>query len=279
MEKRHKIKEFFQSLQIKTVSLYASAAGFYILLSLFPAVILFGAILSLIPFSSQLLEEIILVWLPANFQSAAIHTINDVYSLSAPSVLSISAITLLWSASKGIHALLDGMNAALDCKYVGYFRRRLRSVFCLLLLLLSLLLCLALYVFGSILVRCLQNVSFTVSDLLLRILPFRFLIGGTMLSLMFTLSYRFFPFKQIRFRFCLAAGSLAGFGWIVFSYLFSIYVNHFTSSSKLYGRIGILLPMMLWLKICLTILLFGCVLAGLLNEDQFHPFRLLREDE
>ncbi len=61
-----------------------------------------------------------------------------------------------------------------------------------------------------------------------------------------------------------AAG--ASLGWLVFSSLFSVYVQHFGSYSVFYGSLAGIAMAMLWLYVCMSILFYGGVLNCLLFE-------------
>ena len=253
MRKWHRFHALSQTFQIRTVSVYASSAEFYIIFSFLPSITLLGAILVTFQIEPQSLEQLIRPWLPQQFHAAVSSLIFSLYHASSLSILSLSAITLLWSASKGIGSLLDGMNTILNVNTHGYFKRRIRAVFCYLLFILGIYICLLIHASGS---------------MLLRIVPFRFLFSSLTLSLIFTVLYRFFPNIRMRFPHCLTGGLLAGFGWIIFSHLFSIYVNLISNLQALYGRVGLIILMLLWVQCCLWIFLYGCVVAKLLDDRQ-----------
>ena len=48
-----------------------------------------------------------------------------------------------------------------------------------------------------------------------------------------------------------------GAGWILFSYIFSVYINNFSNYSRIYGSLTAIVLLMLWLYSCMTILLYG----------------------
>jgi len=56
--------------------------------------------------------------------------------------------------------------------------------------------------------------------------------------------------------------------WILFSMLFAYYVNNYGNYSKLYGSIGVIIVLMLWLQITSTTILLGGELNALLAHDR-----------
>ena len=60
-----------------------------------------------------------------------------------------------------------------------------------------------------------------------------------------------------------AAGAAgAACAWVIFSELYSWYVNHIARASALYGSLSVLLLMLLWLYACLSILFYGALLMS-----------------
>ena len=60
---------------------------------------------------------------------------------------------------------------------------------------------------------------------------------------------------------------LASAGWLLFSNLFSIYVEHFSSYANIYGSVYALAMAMLWLYFCLCLLFCGGALNKLLMQE------------
>jgi membrane protein len=55
---------------------------------------------------------------------------------------------------------------------------------------------------------------------------------------------------------------LASSGWLIFSHLFSIYVENFSNYATVYGSVYAMAVSMLWLYFCISIVFYG----GLLNR-------------
>ena len=90
----------------------------------------------------------------------------------------------------------------------------------------------------------------------------RFFLLLMLQSLIFTLMYMVLPNGRNGFGSSLPGGILSSVGWLVFSDLFSIYVEHFNRYSLIYGSVYALALGMLWLYCCLSILFYG----GALNH-------------
>ena len=60
-------------------------------------------------------------------------------------------------------------------------------------------------------------------------------------------------------------GALAAAGaWLLFSALFSVYVNHFAKGLALYGSLTTMVLTMLWVYACVSIVFYGAFLNRLL---------------
>ena len=66
----------------------------------------------------------------------------------------------------------------------------------------------------------------------------------------------------------LPGGVLASIGWMVFSDLYSIYVEKFSRYASIYGSVYTIALSLLWLYCCLNILFYGGVLNRLLVGKQ-----------
>ena len=83
----------------------------------------------------------------------------------------------------------------------------------------------------------------------------------------FTLLYMILPNGRNRLGDSLPGALLASSGWLVFSDLYSIYVEHFATLSNVYGSVYALALSMLWLYFCMAILFYGGALNRLLTEE------------
>lgn len=62
-------------------------------------------------------------------------------------------------------------------------------------------------------------------------------------------------------------GALAAAGaWLLFSALFSVYVNHFAKGLALYGSLTTMVLTMLWVYVCVSIVFYGAFFNRLLAQ-------------
>ena len=87
-----------------------------------------------------------------------------------------------------------------------------------------------------------------------------------LLTLLFWAILCVFPNRRIPLLRALPGAAGASLGWLGFSSLFSVYVQHFGSYSVFYGSLAGIAMAMLWLYVCMSILFYGGVLNCLLFE-------------
>ncbi len=248
------------------VPLYAANASFFILLALFPALLLLLSLLHYTPLEVEQMAELLSGILPAAFLESAEELILTTYDRSASAVLGLSAITALWSASRGMYGMLTGLNAIYgSAEHRGYLRTRLISTGYTLAFLLVLLLTLTLHVFAGNLLTFLGRTSHPFLRFFLGVIDLRFFLLLFLQSAVFCLMFMFLPSRNNSFRESLPGALLASCGWLIFSNLFSFYVEHF-AGVRLYGPVSSLALGLLWLYFCMSIVFYGAVLNVLVKN-------------
>ena len=89
------------------------------------------------------------------------------------------------------------------------------------------------------------------------IFSFRFLGAAVVFALFFLLLYKVLPNHRVRFSSLLPGAVFSSLGWLVFSRLFSFYIENFSNYASLYGSLTAVVLLMLWLYVCMYILFLG----------------------
>lgn len=246
------------------IPMHAAYASYFIILSLFPALLLILSILSYTSLDVNNFLDFLQDFLPAALMSTARKLVYSVYRNSSGAVLGLSAVTALWSASRGIFGLLRGLNAIYDVsEQRGYFYTRLISLIYTFVFFLVLVVTLLLHVFGNTIIGMLAQVNRPVLIFLMNLIDLRFFLLLILQSLAFTAMFMALPNKRNSFWGSLPGGVLSSLGWLVYSDIFSIYVENFNRYSNIYGSVYAVALGMLWLYCCVSILFYG----GALNRS------------
>ena len=250
------------------IPVYASHASFFIALAVFPTLVLLMSLMRYTGFEIRNLTELLIGVIPEALMPAAERLIVTTYYSTTGTVVSVSALTALWSASRGIHGLRTGLNTIYRVEENrGYFRTRLVSVLYTFLFLLVLLLTLVFHVFGNAIARWQILEGSPFFAFLEEVIGLRFFVLLGAQTLLFTGVFMVLPNRKNRFAESLPGALLASAGWLIFSDLYSIYVRHFAGLSNVYGSVYGVALSMLWLYCCVSIVFYGGVLNCWLTEN------------
>ena len=251
------------------IPLHAANAGFFIVLSVFPGLVLIPSLLRYTGLQVHALVEVLGGILPGALMDTAEELVINTYENSSGAVVGLSAVTALWSASRGVYGLLTGLNAIYGvAEDRGFFHTRLISVGYTFLLLMVLLLSLTLHVFGATLLEMLPRWNLSLPPILTELGEKRGFLLLPVQSLVFALMFAFLPNGRNKFRDTLPGALLASFGWLLFSDAYSVYVERFAKLSNIYGSVYAVALSMLWLYCCLSILFYGGALNQYLEDHR-----------
>ena len=199
-------------------SMYATHAGYFMVLSVFPLLLLLVSLLRYTGLNVRTLTDLLEGFLPQAFLQPAKQWILSIYQNSSGALLGVSALTALWSAGRGIYALMAGLNAIYGAKENrGYLYTRLVSVAYTFLFLLVLLLTLAGSLFGNQLLSWLRRSDSGLLQLVTRLLSLRFLILFFVQTGVFSAMFMVLPNCKNTFQASWPGAALASMGWLIFS--------------------------------------------------------------
>ena len=249
------------------VSLYAANASFFLILAAFPALLLLLGLLRYTPLEVERLGEMLAGFLPDALLESAEELILLTYDNTDRVTLGLSLVTTLWSSGKGMYGIIRGLNAVYEREEKrGYFRIRLISVIYTIVFLILLVLTLGLHVFGTKLLVLIHRATHPFFIFLLGIIDLRFILLLILQTGIFLLLYMMLPNGGNRFLDSLPGALLASSGWLIFSDMYSIYVEHFATLSNIYGSVYAVALSMLWLYFCMAIVFYGGALNRLLMD-------------
>lgn len=263
-----RLRELLRGLSGLQISSYAAGAGYFLVLSLFPGLVLTMALLRHTALDVADLMEVVESFIPAALIPLAEDLIYMTYKQSGGAVLPLSALTGLWSASRGVYGLMTGFNAVYRReKTRGYWRSRGICILYTVLFLGLVLLTLVLNIFGSQLIGMIPVNDHPLSILLTELIDLRLFLLLLIQTGLFTLMYAFLPDGGNRLGSCLPGAILSALGWMIFTHLYSGYVRSGAGYASIFGSVYAIALSMLWLYCCLCILFFGGALNRYLCEE------------
>jgi len=253
---------FLVETQKSAITTRASAVAFTFFLALFPAIIFVFSLIPFLPIANlhqQLLIELHTL-LPQTAYQAAVDTINDLVKTQLNGLLSFGFLVTLYFATNGINALMDAFNQAIHVTETrSFIKQRCVSLFLFVALSALLLTASLLIIFSEVAINYAVDHGLLLSDwgeILLLILG-KWSVAFLLLYTAISLLYYFGPVNAANYRFISPGALLATVLSITASLMFSYYVNNFDTYNKVYGSIGSIMVIMLWLEFNCLIMLIG----------------------
>ncbi len=241
---------FFRALPGLGIPLHAAGTGFFMVLSVFPILVLLLGLVRYTGLSVDLLTGLLEGIIPQALLPAAKRLILSAYRNTSGAVVSLSALAALWSAGRGISGLIGGLNRMYQRQETrSWIRIRTLSMGYTALLLPGILLVRWIHVWGQTL---LEKVLIPEQAMGLSVL-----LPLVIQTLLFSGMFMVLPNGGNTFRASVPGAVVMCLGWTVFSKLYSWYVVSFTGYANIFGSVYAVALSMLWLYICLCILLFA----------------------
>lgn len=251
------IRGFVKRTGLDHLGAYAAQASYFIILSFIPFIMLLMTLVQYTPVSRADVQTAILNVSPEAFHSLIQMILEEIYSKSV-AIVSMTAVTAVWSAGRGIMAITNGLNSIYHVEETrNYVWMRLRSAAYTVFFILTIILSLVLLVFGN----RIHGILIEYAPILAKVSGFLISIRtvGTLciLTVVFLCLYRFLPNRKTTFKRQLPGAVLTAGAWTIFSFVFSLYIDNFSRISYMYGSLTTLVIVMLWLYSCMYIVLLG----------------------
>lgn len=268
---------FVKGLQEGWLGLRASAVAFNFILAIFPAIIFVFTLIAYIPidgFQSQLLG-LMEVLLPSSVFDSVNETFEDIITRQRTGLLSVTVISALYFSTNGLHALIDSFNTTYHTiESRPYFVQRGIAILLTLILTLFTFIAIALIVFGTFGMDFISEKGWIEDDLLRFSLNFaRWVIILALMFFAISVLYFLGPAKQTQWRFFSAGSTLATVLVLITSIGFSYFVENFGQYNKLYGSIGTLVIVMLWMYFNSIALLIGFELNASIEDAKLRELK------
>ncbi|NGZ74842.1 YihY/virulence factor BrkB family protein [Saccharibacillus alkalitolerans] len=261
----------FKQIRDDEVGGIGAQLAYYLLLSFFPFLIF---LVTLVGYADLSIEEMMKLARQV-VPEAAMNSVEGILSevtQGSQALLSIGMIATLWTASRGINAVIKGLNKAYDVEEDRKFWQiRLVSLLSTLVLGVVLLVSLLLLVFGS-----------WIGDQVNRLLNYpsgferiwstlQYSIPLVVLIAVFTALYWIAPNRKIRLREAIPGAIFATVGWLLTSLAFSFYVSNFGNFTKTYGSLGGVIILLTWLYLSSIIIIVGGEVNAALKAGRSEP--------
>ena len=250
---------FGQQVSRDKVPAFAAQAAFFIIISSVPLVMLVLSLIQFVmPMTQSELSQLAMDMVPMAIRSYVITIIDELYTQPSIPLISITAVTTLWAASRSVYALVTGLNEVYKTSETrNYFQLRFGSLFYTLLLIVLLIFSLVVLVFGNRIQQFLENALPILARISAYIISIRTILAIALMTISFSLMYKILPNTKTHLRHQLPGAVFSALGWMIFSLVYSIYIDNYSNFSYTYGSLAAVILLMLWLYFCMYIFLIG----------------------
>ena len=253
---------FFYKGNIKSsINIRASAISFDFFLAAIQAILFFFTLIPYLPIPDlqttvmQALKES----MPDSAYETIRYTIEDIVSRQQGGLLSIGFVLSLFFASNGMIAIIKTFNqSAHAIESRKWLWLRIISILLILIIAMIVIIAAVIQILSYNMLELAREFIF-MSPLLFKLLfiAAKYFIYIFILFGAFSFIYYLAPAKRTRFRFISAGSTLATVLSVIGIELFSLIINNFGQYNKIYGSLGTLIVILLWINLNSRILLIG----------------------
>ena len=241
--------------------------SYYLILAFFPFLFFLIHLISFTALPQRLLIGNFSAILPQETALLVKTMLAETVKAKSGTLLILSMLASLWAASRGMSAIIRGLNHSYGVKESRrYLRLNIVALLSTVGLTAMVMLSFVLIVLGRIVGSAVfgylgaKSVFYNFWWLL------RYGITIGLLMVTFYLVYRYLPNRKVNGEPVLPGAIFATFGWIGASLLFSFYANHFGSYATVYGSLAGLFALIIWIYISTLVFLLGGALNAIGSE-------------
>ncbi len=252
---------FYQGIVNGAITTRSSSISFNLFVAIFPTLIFLFTLIPFIPIDNfqetllGLLEDII----PQSAWESVQHTMLDIVMRPHGSWLSIGFVLALFFSTNGINSMIEAFNASFHTMETrGILSQRWVAFILVLVLAIMLMVAITFITLGSALMHYLRAEGFLQDKFIYFLLDsFRWIVLIALTYFGISIIYYWAPAKKRPFKFFSAGSSSTTFFIMLTNVGFNYYANNLATYNALYGSIGTLLLILLWIYFNSTILLIG----------------------
>jgi membrane protein len=260
------VKRTWHALMEDRVFGHAAELGFYFLFALFPTLLCASSILGLaarsaLHFYDRLLDYLAVV-IPTAALGTVLSTFNETTTAATSGKVTFGLIAAIWSASVGISAIQDTLNAVYNIEDSrSYIVARIQAIGLTILLVIIVTLGLASLLagdyFSNLAARRIPELTMRyAAEAGVHIVSWT--VASALLALTFAVLYYWAPDCKDRCWHWLTPGGAIGIvGWLVASLGFRLYLHYFNTYTVTYGSLGAVIILLMWFYITGLMLLLG----------------------
>ncbi len=264
------ISEMRRRYRVHHITAFSAQMSYFFMLSLFPFLIFLVALISWFSIENLWMMNNLARLMPPAAAKIIQDYIRDIAASGSTSVISVSIIAALWTASKSINALMRALNIVYEVEETrGYFSTRFLGMFYTFLFALAIAFALVLPSMSKDVFAFIGKYFYIPGLFVSLFTSVRWVWVLGFLTIVFGSVHVVFPNTRIGIRRALPGTLFSLIGWLTISFAFSYFVQNFSRFTIIYGSIAAVIVLMVWLYLSSIILLFGAEINHyLMNRKQ-----------
>ena len=244
---------FIKGLTDGYITHRAAAISFSLFLAIFPFLILLFTIIPFVPvpnFQTYLLD-VVQSLMPEIAYDTVKETIIDIVTRPRSSLLILNFFLTLYFSTNGVNSLIQAFNnTSHDIETRSTLKQYLVSIMLVLIISFLLIIAIGLISFGTGILRAITPHSISDSQIFFYSLEvIRWIIIVSVLLLAISFIYYLAPARRRDFRFLSAGSTLATILVVITTLGFNYYVDNFSRYNVLYGSLGTLMIVLIWIYV------------------------------
>ena len=251
---------FWKGLMEGAITTRASSLAFNFFLAFFPSIIVFFTLIPYIPINGlqETLMELLGTVLPPSTNEITFQTLEDIINNPRGGLLSIGFILALYFSTNGINSLIEAFNSSYHIREIRpLIQQRILSLGLTLLLSVMLIIAIGLIIFGTVVVNYLVSAEIITTSAADLIIYGKWMVMLAMLFFGISILFHLGPALKSKWKLFSPGSIFATIFIIITSIGFNYYIQNFSQYNKIYGSIGTLMIILLWMYFNSIILLTG----------------------
>lgn len=237
--------------------------SYSLILSIFPAIMIIGYIISKFHISTEMITELLSPSIPGDVAEIILKFLST--GISGTNIVWTIIIALIFS-SNGTNAIIVAANILYKKENTDSLKRRIKSFFLVIILLFVFSITIFILGFGSTILKTIielvdGNYGFIYQFFTIVKWPISFFIIFFLVKVLYTIA----PDIQIKSHTVNRGAFFTTLGWIMVTFIYSIYVSNFARYDVFYGNLSSIIILMIWVYILSAILVIGIAI----NADTY----------
>ena len=252
-----------------TVNQSAAEMAYFLLLSLFPILLVLANIIPLLPIDPNEVLNMVQDFVPQDIYGVIEPIITSYLESGSGGAISFGLLAALWSASRVISILRRVLDEVYGSEPTSNFIvGRIVSLFMMIAIVLVIGLAIFAFVFGEQILLFIQETIGITIPFIQQFLLLRWVVLVVILFLVFLIVYWFVPNHHLTFKYSYQGGVFATIGWVLLTQGFSVYLSLAGGDAVANATFGAFIALMIFLYLSSLILLLGALINAMIFEWQ-----------